>query len=84
MKVAVLIDGGHLRALAHELAGHKYNPGFIVRFANACIKKMTKKSYGACSTTMRSIRGHRKTASIRQHPHLLWFRQMAEGTSGGG
>lgn len=36
LKVAVLIDGGHLRALARG-ADYEYNPSFIVGFANACI-----------------------------------------------
>lgn len=36
MKVAVLIDGGHLRALARE-AKHTYNPDFIEKVAHTCV-----------------------------------------------
>lgn len=36
MKVAVLIDGGHLRVLAKQ-AGFDYDPDFIEKIAHACI-----------------------------------------------
>lgn len=36
MQVAVLIDGGHLRALSRE-AKHNYNPDFIEKVAHACV-----------------------------------------------
>jgi uncharacterized LabA/DUF88 family protein len=38
MKVAVLIDGGHLRALARR-AGKTYNPNYIEQFAHACVEQ---------------------------------------------
>lgn len=37
MRVAVLIDGGHLRVLARK-AGFKYEPGYIEKVAHACIE----------------------------------------------
>jgi uncharacterized LabA/DUF88 family protein len=36
-KIAVLIDGGNLRALARH-AGHTYDPAFIERVAHACVR----------------------------------------------
>lgn len=36
LRVAVLIDGGHLRVLARR-AGYDYKPDFIERFAKSCI-----------------------------------------------
>jgi uncharacterized LabA/DUF88 family protein len=36
MKVAVMIDGGHLRVLSRQ-AGHDYSPDFIERVAHACV-----------------------------------------------
>jgi uncharacterized LabA/DUF88 family protein len=38
MKVAVLIDGGHLRALARR-AGKTYNPDYIEKVALICVAK---------------------------------------------
>lgn len=35
-KVAVMIDGGHLRVLARR-DGHEYNPDFIEKFAHHCV-----------------------------------------------
>ena len=35
-KVAVMIDGGHLRVLARK-DGHNYNPDFIEKFALNCV-----------------------------------------------
>lgn len=35
-KVAVLIDGGHLRVLARK-DGHNYNPDFIEKFSQNCV-----------------------------------------------
>ncbi len=35
IRIAILIDGGHLRALAKK-AGHRYNPDFIEKFAEGC------------------------------------------------
>lgn len=35
-KVAVLIDGGHLRVLARK-AGHKYDPEYVEKVALACV-----------------------------------------------
>jgi len=36
MKVAVLIDGGHLRVIS-RIAGHSYIPDFIEKIAHACV-----------------------------------------------
>jgi uncharacterized LabA/DUF88 family protein len=36
MRIAILIDGGHLRALARN-AGYKYDPDFIETVALACV-----------------------------------------------
>jgi len=38
LKVAVLIDGGHLRVLARH-AKHKYDPDFIEKVAHACVQE---------------------------------------------
>ncbi len=37
MRIAVLIDGGHLRVLARR-AGHTYNPDFIEELAHTCVR----------------------------------------------
>lgn len=37
MKIAVLIDGGHLRVLARR-ARHTYNPDFVEKLAHACVE----------------------------------------------
>jgi uncharacterized LabA/DUF88 family protein len=37
LRVAVLIDGGHLRALARK-DNHIYDPDFIEKFGHACVK----------------------------------------------
>lgn len=37
MKVAVLVDGGHLRVLARK-ANHEYNPDYIEKVAHACVE----------------------------------------------
>ncbi|MGV0876699.1 NYN domain-containing protein [Martelella sp. FLE1502] len=36
MRVAVLIDGGHLRVIS-RIAGHNYNPDFIEKVAHGCV-----------------------------------------------
>ncbi len=36
MKVAVFIDGGHLRVLVRQ-AGYKYDPDYIEAVAHACV-----------------------------------------------
>lgn len=38
MRVAVLIDGGHLRVLARK-AGYKYDPDFIEKIAHSCVEE---------------------------------------------
>ena len=38
MKVAVLIDGGHLRVIS-RIAGHAYVPDFIEKVAHACVEE---------------------------------------------
>lgn len=38
LRVAVLIDGGHLRVLARK-AGHKYIPDFIEKVAHSCVQE---------------------------------------------
>lgn len=35
-RVALLIDGGHLRVLCRQ-AGHQYNPDYVERVAHACV-----------------------------------------------
>lgn len=37
MKVAILIDGGHLRVLARK-AGFRYDPDYIEKVAHACVE----------------------------------------------
>ena len=37
-KVAILIDGGHLRVLAKK-AGFDYNPDYIEKVAHACVRQ---------------------------------------------
>lgn len=37
-KIAVLIDGGHLRVLARK-AGHNYIPDYIEKVAHACVEQ---------------------------------------------
>lgn len=46
MKVAVLLDGGHLRALAKQ-AKHQYDPDLIEQIAHACV--------GADETLLRAL-----------------------------
>lgn len=38
MRVAVLIDGGHLRVLARK-AGYNYDPDFIEKIAHSCVEE---------------------------------------------
>jgi hypothetical protein len=38
MKVAVLVDGGHLRVLSKQ-AGHQYDPDFIEKVGYACVSE---------------------------------------------
>lgn len=46
IRIAVLIDGGHLRVLVKR-AGHQYNPDYIEKIAHACV--------GADETLVRAL-----------------------------
>lgn len=51
MRVSVMIDGGHLRALAKE-AKHEYNPDYIEKVSHACVasdEKLLRILYYDCA-----------------------------------
>jgi uncharacterized LabA/DUF88 family protein len=79
MKVAVLIDGGHLRALA-RIAGHNYNPDFIERVAHLCVaagETLLRILYYDCApfegTAKLPVSGNVHTFAGSDH----WLRELA-------
>jgi hypothetical protein len=79
MRVAVLIDGGHLRALARR-AEKNYNPDYIEKVALACVDKsetLLRVLYYDCApyegTTKRPVSGEPYTFSGSDH----WLRELA-------
>jgi hypothetical protein len=79
MKVAVLIDGGHLRALA-RFAGHTYNPDFIEKVAQSCVQEdetLLRVLYYDCApfegTVKLPVSGKEHKFAGSDH----WLRQLA-------
>jgi uncharacterized LabA/DUF88 family protein len=79
MKVAVLIDGGHLRALA-RIAGHTYDPDFIEKVAQSCVEKdetLLRVLYYDCAPFEGKVKlpvsGKEHTFAGSDH----WLRQLA-------
>src|SRR5271163_1171882 len=79
MRVAVLIDGGHLRALARK--GHlKYDPDFIEKVAHLCVdasETLLRILYYDCApfegTAKLPVSGTPHTFSGSDH----WLRELA-------
>ena len=79
MKVAVLIDGGHLRALARR-AGKKYDPDYIEKVALACVDKnetLLRVLYYDCAPYQGAVK-----LPVSGNPHTFagsdhWLRELA-------
>jgi len=78
-RAALLIDGGHLRALAKQ-AGRGFDPDFIERFARECIdegEELIRVLYYDCApyngTVRLPVSGTKKT--IRNSDH--WLKELA-------
>jgi uncharacterized LabA/DUF88 family protein len=80
MKVAVLIDGGHLRVLSKQ-AGHHYDPDFIEKVAHACVSEretLLRALYYDCAPYNGRAR---MPVSGEQHEFKgsdLWLRELAQ------
>lgn len=79
MKIAVLIDGGHLRVLARR-AGHIYDPDFIEKVAHACVnadETLLRVLYYDCAPYVGKAR---KPVSGEEHQFTgsdHWLRELA-------
>jgi uncharacterized LabA/DUF88 family protein len=78
-RVALLIDGGHLRVLSKQ-AGYDFNPAFIERLAHACVEEseeLLRILYYDCAPFSGTVRlpvsGARKTYKGDDN----WLRELA-------
>ena len=78
-RVALLIDGGHVRVLAKQ-AGHDFDPDFIKRFSRECVdagEELTRVLYYDCApfsgTLKLPVSGTRKTYKGDD----AWLRDLA-------
>jgi uncharacterized LabA/DUF88 family protein len=79
MRIAILIDGGHLRVLARG-AGHKYSPDFIEKVARVCVnpdETILRVLYYDCAPYVGKAR-----LPVSGKPHEFngtdaWLRQLA-------
>lgn len=80
MRVAILIDGGHLRVLARR-AGYEYNPEYIERIAHSCIsdgEHLLRILYYDCAPYQGTVRLPVSGESHTFEGSDKWLRDLAE------
>lgn len=78
-KVAVLIDGGHLRALA-QAAKHKYTPDYIEKVAHACVEaneELLRILYYDCAQFEGKVKLPISGADHEFKQNDMWLRNLA-------
>lgn len=80
MRVAVLIDGGHLRALA-RMARIEYNPDFVEKMAHACIDEsevLIRALYYDCAPYSGTVRKPVSGETVTIEGNDGWLKQIAQ------
>ncbi|MBU4529836.1 MAG: NYN domain-containing protein [Hoeflea sp.] len=80
MKVAVLIDGGHLRVVS-RIAGHHYDPDFIEKIAHACVdgsETLLRALYYDCAPYNGKVKKPVSGEELEFKGSDSWLRELAQ------